>query len=218
LPETARIPTPLRLRDQVYERLRADLEDGQLPPDHRFVEVELAARYGVSRTPVREALLQLSREGVLVPLERGYALKKADLKQILDRLEVRRMLDVQVARRAAMEATPHHLRKAQAAFDGARSAHRAGRHRAFAFAQGEFRSAIQDACANEALRRCSALVDDSFRFLRLRLFEAPTNRERTLAATEEIIEAIRAQCPDSAEKATLRFLDALEEFHKAAAG
>lgn len=218
MPQSARIPAPLRLRDQVYDRLRADLEDGLLPADHRFVEVELAARYGVSRTPVREALLQLSREGVLVPLDRGYALNKPDLKQILDRLEVRRMLDVQVSRRAAMEATPHHLRQAQAAFDRARTAHRAGRHRAFAIAQGEFRSALQEACSNETLRRCSALVDDSFRFLRLRLFEDPTNRERTLAATEEILEAVRSQSPDSAETATLRFLDALEEFHKSAAG
>lgn len=217
MPPSARIPSPLRLRDQVYDRLRTDLEEGALPLDHRFVEVELAARYGVSRTPVREALLQLAREGVLAPLERGYAVQTVDLKQILDRLEVRRMLDVQIARRAAKEGTARQLRQARDAFERAQSAHVSGRHRAFGLAQGEFRTAVREACDNETLRRCSLLVDDSFRFLRLRLFEESVNRQQTLDGLEEILDAIQSGSPDAAEAATLKFLDALEGFHRQAA-
>lgn len=211
------IPAPLRLRDQVYDRLRTDLEEGLLPADHRFVEVELAARYGVSRTPVREALLQLAREGVLVPLDRGYAIQNVDLKQILDRLEVRRMLDVQIVRRAAKAATKAQIIQATKALERARSAHLGNQHRAFAAAQSEFRTIVGEACDNETLRRCSALVEDSFRFLRLRLFEEPANRQQTLGAIEEILGAIQTGSPNAAETATLAFLDTLEGFHRRAA-
>lgn len=213
MPPSVRIPPPPRLRDLVYDRLRQDLESGALPIDHRFVELELAERYGVSRTPVREALLQLAREGVLHPLDRGYAVQTVDLKQILDRLEVRKMLDVQIARRAATEASPRQLRQARETLERARAAHRSDRHQVFAACQEEFRSAVRTACSNETLRRCSILVDDSFRFLRLRLFEAPANRERTLIGMEDILDAIESNSADAAEAATLRFLHALAEFH-----
>jgi DNA-binding GntR family transcriptional regulator len=81
-----------RLRDQVYRRMRDDLQSGAIAPGARLVETQLAAVYGVSRTPIREVLLQLSREGLLEPQERGYLAPIDTQKDIVDRLEVRRLL------------------------------------------------------------------------------------------------------------------------------
>ena len=53
-------------RDQIADSLRTDVLAGVLPPDEPLREVALAERFGVSRGPVRDALLQLSQEGVLV--------------------------------------------------------------------------------------------------------------------------------------------------------
>ncbi len=61
-----------RLSDQVYQLLRDDLKTGEFQPGQRLLEVELAERYRVSRTPIREALFQLSREGMLLDSDRGY--------------------------------------------------------------------------------------------------------------------------------------------------
>jgi DNA-binding GntR family transcriptional regulator len=54
------------LREQVAERLRHDVLAGELPPGAHLREAELAGRFGVSRGPVRDALLQLAQEGWLV--------------------------------------------------------------------------------------------------------------------------------------------------------
>src|SRR5579862_9605687 len=55
-----------RLRDQVYDLIKADLMQGAFSASERLYEVDLAAKYRVSRTPVREALFQLVREGFIV--------------------------------------------------------------------------------------------------------------------------------------------------------
>jgi len=75
-----------RLRDLVYRRMREELQSGVLAPGARLVETQLAEAYGVSRTPVREALLQLAREGVLAAEGRGYVVQVDTQKDIIDRL------------------------------------------------------------------------------------------------------------------------------------
>lgn len=54
------------LREQVADHLRRDVLSGELPPGERLREMELAERFGVSRGPVRDALLQLAQEGWLI--------------------------------------------------------------------------------------------------------------------------------------------------------
>ncbi|WP_141118825.1 winged helix-turn-helix domain-containing protein, partial [Pandoraea sp. PE-S2R-1] len=51
-----------RLRDRIYDAIRDLVEHGKLLPGQRLTEAHLAERFGVSRTPVREALFQLARE------------------------------------------------------------------------------------------------------------------------------------------------------------
>ena len=56
------------LRDDVYRRLRDIIVDGSLAPGEQLRDVELAAWLGVSRTPVREALLRLQQAGLVAAL------------------------------------------------------------------------------------------------------------------------------------------------------
>lgn len=64
IPTETLAPRPL-LRDTVLGRLRDAIVDGTLAPDEQLRDAELAAWLGVSRTPVREALLELSRAGLV---------------------------------------------------------------------------------------------------------------------------------------------------------
>lgn len=64
IPSETLPPRPL-LRDTVFERLRAAIVTGTLAPDEQLRDADLATWLGVSRTPVREALLELSRAGLV---------------------------------------------------------------------------------------------------------------------------------------------------------
>ena len=94
------------LRQQVYEQVRALLRAGRFEAGQRVTEVALAAQLGVSRTPVREALGLLSREGLLEAHVRGgFVVPRLGVQDIDDIFEIRRRLEPYVASRAALLAT-----------------------------------------------------------------------------------------------------------------
>ncbi len=75
--------TRVPLRDEVYRRLLEHISRGNLPPGSRIKDTEMASRLGVSRTPIREALLRLAREGVLdADMGRGFSIKRLDAAEM----------------------------------------------------------------------------------------------------------------------------------------
>jgi DNA-binding GntR family transcriptional regulator len=206
-----------RLRDQVYRRMREELQSGALEPGRRLVETQLAETYGVSRTPIREVLLQLSREGVLTQQERGFLVPIDTQKDILDRLEMRRLLDARLARHAALEATPDQVRALAKAHEKQEKAHAAGKTRAFVDANAEFRTLLREMCRNVLLRRCAGMVDDVFQTMRGRIHESSENRDLTLACDGAILKALQDRDPDAAERAVTDFVDRLLDYYEARA-
>ena len=79
----------------VYERVKRDIFDFRLLPGDRFTETELAERAGVSRTPVREALCQLEREGYIdVSSRNGWSVKPFDFDAFENLYDVRVVLEL----------------------------------------------------------------------------------------------------------------------------
>lgn len=94
-------------------RLRQEIEDaiitGAFPPGSRMDEVSLAARYGVSRTPIREALLQLSASGLIDMRPRRSAVVSAPAPQrLLEMFETMAEIEASCGRFAARRLTPDH--------------------------------------------------------------------------------------------------------------
>jgi len=88
------------LAAQVFERIKHEIFDFQLLPGERFTENEIAARMRVSRTPVREALYRLEREGYLeVMFRSGWRVKPLDFAQLDELYDVRVVLEVAAVRR-----------------------------------------------------------------------------------------------------------------------
>ena len=84
----------LPLRDVVFNTLRQAILTGELKPGERLMEIHLAERLGVSRTPVREAIHKLELEGlVTMSPRRGSAVAQITEKSMSDVLEVRRAMD-----------------------------------------------------------------------------------------------------------------------------
>jgi DNA-binding GntR family transcriptional regulator len=82
------------LREKVYEQLRADMISCRLAPGTEIREAELAGRFGVSKSPVRDALMRLEREGLVITLPRqGYRVAPVSLADTQDMFELRDALE-----------------------------------------------------------------------------------------------------------------------------
>ncbi len=90
----------------VYERMREDIVTGVLGPGAPLVETALAARYGTSRTPVREALRRLEQDALVERGDRGMRVRSRSPEEILEIYEVRIVLEVSAASTAAVRRTP----------------------------------------------------------------------------------------------------------------
>lgn len=97
---------PDSLTARAYAALRDAVEGGDLVPGEPLYEVHLGERLGMSRTPVREALKLLARDGFLELLpSRGYAVPRRSLDDIREFFEVREALEATASRYAALRAT-----------------------------------------------------------------------------------------------------------------
>ena len=84
----------LPLRDVVFQTLRKAILKGELKPGERLMEVQLANRLGVSRTPIREAIRKMELEGLVTMIpRRGAEVAEITEKNMRDVLEVRRALE-----------------------------------------------------------------------------------------------------------------------------
>ena len=100
----------LPLRDVVFQTLRQAILRGELEPGERLMEIHLAERLGVSRTPIREAIRQLELEGLVVMIpRRGAVVASITEKDLKDVLEVRRTLEILAGEVACERITPENL-------------------------------------------------------------------------------------------------------------
>ncbi|MCI8838028.1 MAG: GntR family transcriptional regulator [Hungatella sp.] len=84
----------LPLRDVVFNTLRQAILKGELGPGERLMEIQLAERLGVSRTPIREAIRKLELEGLVLMIPRkGAEVARISEKSLRDVLEIRRSLE-----------------------------------------------------------------------------------------------------------------------------
>lgn len=101
---------PQDLGSEAYDRLRAAIREGALRPGQRVTEAELAARLGISRTPVRQALTRLETEGLLShEPRRGLVVSRPDHLQVVELYAMREVLEATAARFAAQHASEAEL-------------------------------------------------------------------------------------------------------------
>lgn len=107
------------LRDVVFVTLRRQILRGELKPGERLMEIDLANKLGVSRTPIREAIRKLEHEGLVVMIPRKGA-HVADITQqeLEDVLEIRLSLEVLAIEKATSRMTEKEIRSLKAAEAG----------------------------------------------------------------------------------------------------
>ena len=101
----------LPLREVVFNTLRQAILKGELKPGERLMEIALAQRLGVSRTPIREAMRKLEQEGLVVMVpRRGAQVANITEKDLNDVLEVRIVLENMAIEKACEQMTEENVR------------------------------------------------------------------------------------------------------------
>jgi len=202
--------TPARRRsavlpERIYREVHARIARGELDPAARVTESQLAELLGVSRTPVREALVRLRREGLLEGPPRAPVvaeLTPADLEEIM---EVRLLVEPYIAARVAERATPADVARLEAALAHERQAATQRTSQQFTMANHDFRVLLLDLAGNGRLAEIARRYDSQIQALRRLTLRGNTNRQTVITTHRLIVDAI-ARGDGAAAEARMREL------------
>lgn len=203
-------PAPARdLGEAAYARIRAALREGSLAPGERLTELDLAARFGVSRTPVRQAIARLEAEGLLThEPRRGLTVTRPDHQQVVELYVMREVLEAAAARLAAQHASETEIAAMVEVLD--REPDAFGDARALMTVNMRLHGLLYLAAHNRYLLRSLEQIEATMSLLPTLLSWGG----RAAAAHEEhraIISAIVARDGDAAEEAARRHARAAQK-------
>lgn len=201
--EPLAIEKPLTVSESVYQKLRDHLIFGYFKPGQRLAEEQLAEQMGVSRTPVREALLRLEQEGLIQMLPRqGAVVRRISLEEARQVYEVRALLEGLAARLTVQHMTPQDLSAIRKALDASFEVMEQGDTRSLVIHNNHFHDLIGDTSRNVVLKKILNLLHTQVNLLRITLWSTfPDRLEQTLREHERIYEAMAAGDEDGAEQA-----------------
>ena len=203
VPRSSGKSDPIRVdsvADLAYERIRGYVLGGDVAPGARLGQVELAERFGISRTPVREALRRLAGEGLVnLHSNRGFRVADLGLDAVLRRMEVRSIVEPGIARLAAQRRTDEDLQRLEETIANEESA-RGGV--AAHDASRDFHIALARASGNDELARVLGslwLVEVGRRLLSRRTAD-PNWLHEDVREHREILTAVSEKRASDAER------------------
>lgn len=153
------IHKPVSIREKVYAAIRNDILDGRIAPGERVVETRLAEQIKTSRTPVREALHLLEREGLLEAIPRvGYRVKQITLDEIDEISEIRKANECLAARWAVERITQKEIQALEQNLATSEAELKAGNPQAFVELDAEFHEILVRASGSERLQELCQML------------------------------------------------------------
>lgn len=188
--------------ERVYVALRHQILAGELKPNQRLVEMQLAGQFGLSRTPVREALKRLSAEGlVAVDPIRGTVVRHVDAAEVEGIYAIREALDGLAARLAATHGSEGDIAKLKLISELMQESAHAGHREAIVQINIMFHEVLYSASHNERLAAMARSLQDAVRQYSSLVFTDPSRVVEVISEHEAIVTAIEAHDPDRAEAA-----------------
>lgn len=206
---------PEVLTELVTERLRSAILSGALGPGTHLSVPEIARRLGVSRTPAREGLIMLEREGLVEPRSSaGMAVITGGRTEILDLLDIREGLEIMTVRRAAERMDEAAVAALRALVEEHEAIVARRDLAAHVRIDARFHAMIRDAAGNARLARQLLQIDQQLQVLNSRLSRARGWSGRAVVNDHRAIaEAIVARSPDAAEAALRAHIERTRTFH-----
>lgn len=198
----------LPLRDVVFNTLRQAILKGELAPGERLMEIQLAERLGVSRTPIREAIRKLELEGLVLMIPRkGAEVAKISARSLRDVLEVRRALEELAIELACQRMTEEDLGELQKAQDEFKKAIADGDAMRIAETDEHYHDVIYSGTQNAKLiQMLNNLREQMYRY-RLEYIKDADKRKILILEHERVLKAIRDRKVAEAKEAMREHID-----------
>ena len=198
----------LPLRDVVFNTLREAILRGDLQPGERLMELQLADKLGVSRTPIREAIRMLEQEGLAVTVPRkGAEVAKMTLKGMEDVLEIRGALDELAVELACERITEEQLNDLEKRKQDFEVSLKSGNLKQIAEADVHFHDVIYDATCNPKLiNLLNNLREQIYRY-RVEYIKKAENHPILMEEHEAIYKALSKRDKQAAKAAIYRHVE-----------
>lgn len=198
----------LPLRDVVFNTLRQAILKGELAPGERLMEIQLAERLGVSRTPIREAIRKLELEGLVLMIPRkGAEVAKISEKSLRDVLEVRRSLEELAIELACQRMTLEEIEELEEKQEEFKKAVLAGNPMKIAETDEAYHDVIYKGTGNDRLVQIlNNLREQMYRY-RLEYIKDEDKRQILLLEHDHILKAVRQRRVEEAKEAMREHID-----------
>lgn len=202
----------LPLRDVVFKTLRKGILTGELKPGERLMEIHLANRLGVSRTPIREAIRKLELEGLVTMIPRkGAEVANITEKNLKDVLEVRQALEGLAIELACDRITEEKKLDLRERLDQVEAAVKTGDTSAIASADVAFHDTIVEASGNGRLvQLVSNLGEQMYRY-RFEYIKDVTKHSQIMREHRIMYESIMEKDKEKAAQIVKTHIDNQEE-------
>jgi len=200
------------LREIVYEELKMQILTGKITPGTRMMEVELAEDMGVSRTPVREAIRKLEKEGlVVIEPRRGAYASQISTKDMVDILEVRQTIEGLAAAFAASRMNEEQKKELVKVYDEFNDAVETGNMKQMISTDARFHHLIVEASGNKLLISMVQQLQELVLRFRYLYYDDFRRAEKMPDEHKYIMEAIIRGDEEKARSAADAHIDGLKQ-------
>ena len=198
----------LPLRDVVFNTLRKAILRGELKPGERLMEIQLANKLGVSRTPIREAIRKLELEGLVLMIPRkGAEVAQITEKNMQDVLEVRKALEELSVQLACERITPEQVEEMKMAAEDFRKVLKSGDVTKIAEANVKFHDIIFAATNNQRLiTLLNNLREQIYRY-RVEYLKDEKNYPRLIEEHRQIMQGLKERNEQYVVEMTKKHMD-----------
>jgi DNA-binding GntR family transcriptional regulator len=197
---------------EVYEQLRRAIIEGTIRPNERLIESDLAQRLNVSRTPIRESMMRLAADGLIISQRRGWAVREHSATEIREVYEVRAGLEGFAAGLAAERATDEELKGIQAIHQSYIDSVRDSSRGHMLAHNDEFHDAVLSASHNQLLVERVRANSQYYFMHRIAGFLSDEEVRNSIEGHGELVKALLARDPALAEKvARVNVFEGLEK-------
>lgn len=200
------------LKEQAYDILKEMVLTGKLEQGELYNEKSIAEVLGVSRTPVREALLELSREGMVKFLpSKGIQVRKITEKQVREVFEIRRIIEGHIIQSVAKALTPSEIKKIEAILKKQESLSRRNENSAFIETDKEFHLFLASKMGNQQMRAILQNLRDQIQVMGSRAIKVGSRVDQVLTEHRRILSALKEGDGKRAAKELMQHLSTTEK-------